>query len=166
MARETTYQQTEDISIDMETGELKTQKIQRKIVTREPHYIKLYCQDIGLIGGLSPMAAKVLFMLAINANYDNEVMTAKSHREAFAEAINKSAEEGQRKTSAESIRFVIGQLCEKDFIRKKSTGLHVLNPSYFARKSFKDVIDMQRSFSLHLKYSSENGREAIVNFGD
>jgi len=100
----------------------------------ETDYILVSLRHVEEFAGLSPMEAKVLLLLLHNVEKNNEVRTGKYYREVIADAINFHAEEGQRKTSPESIRFTIANLCKKNFLTKLSTGFHKLNPSIFFKE--------------------------------
>lgn len=110
------------------------------------------------------MACKVLFALAMNADYKNEVRTTVYDRKLIAEHLNASVPEGSKKTSEDSIRYLITQLCDSGFLVKKATGLHILNPKFFTKNNWVTTRETQEDFELRVRYSRNGGRTVEVNF--
>lgn len=155
------YRNESRTTIDADGVITETQISTQVSGNNEPTYIKMYCEDIGFYGGLSPMEAKVLFALAMMADFDNEVRASKYDREKIAELLNKGLEEGKG-TTAESVRFCIGGLVKARFLAKKATGLYILNPDYFSRKSWAKTRETKSTFEMHIRYSPENGRQTKI----
>lgn len=148
-------------SVDSDGVITKSETTTRMKGGNEPPYVKMYCDDIGFYGGLSPMESKVLFALAMSCNYENEVRGTKHDRQIIADFLNEGREDGQ-KTSAESVRFCIGGLIKAGFLAKKATGLYILNPDYFSRKSWVRTRETKATFEMHVRYSPESGREMKI----
>lgn len=141
----------ETISAD---GEIITSEKQFWKKSDEPQFIKLYCDDVGLLNKISPFESKVLLAMAMNADYNNEVHTSKSHRDLMAEYLN---------SSENSIQVTIYKLEKKGLIVKRCTGLYMLDPTWFTKQNWSKTKDLKKEFiKLTITYSEKNGREVEV----
>jgi hypothetical protein len=146
--------------IDGSTGEVTVQEKTFLKRSDEPSYIKLYCNDIAALKGISPMNSKVLFAIAMSTDYNNEVRAALADRQRIADSLNA---EGEGKTTAESVRVSIHQLCKAGFMTKKATGLYVLSPFFFTRTDWLGTVMKRKEFQMLIRYSEEQGRTISVS---
>lgn len=147
-------------TVDYLTGEIT--KVEKSFIKKndEPSFIKLYCNDIGALGGLSPMNSKVLFAVAMSADYNNEVRATLADRQRIADNLNHNA---SSKTTAESVRVSIHQLCKAGFMTKKATGLYVLSPFFFTKTDWLGTVSKRKEFQMLIRYSEEQGRTISVS---
>jgi hypothetical protein len=146
--------------VDYKTGEMISQEKTFIRKNDEPSYIKLYCNDIAALKGISPMNSKVLFAIAMSTDYNNEVRAALTDRQRIADSLNA---EGEGKTTAESVRVSIHQLCKAGFMTKKATGLYVLSPFFFTRTDWLGTVMKRKEFQMLIRYSEEQGRTISVS---
>jgi len=105
----------------------------------------------------------VLFAIAMSTDYNNEVRTTLADRQRMADSLNA---DGDGKTTAESVRVSIHQLCKAGFMTKKATGLYVLSPFFFTRTDWLGTVMKRKEFQMMIKYSADSGREISVSIKD
>lgn len=95
-----------------------------RIVEKEPPYMKLYLDDLGLLRKLSKMENLILHEIFKITQYNtNRVILNKFYRDE----ISKNLE-----IKDQTIRNAISKLSKLDFLIKQGTGVYILNPNYFA----------------------------------
>ena len=137
-----------------EDGEVITLEKQFWKNSDERPFIKMYCDDIGLLNKISPFETQVLLHLAMNADYRNEVQTNKSQRDKMAKDLN---------SSENSIQVTIYKLEKRNLIAKRCTGLYMLDPTWFTKNNWSKTKELKKDFiKMTITYSKANGRVVEV----
>jgi predicted transcriptional regulator len=120
---------------------------------KEPEFVKLYIDRIAAFKSISPADTKVLLVMASMADWDNEVRTPASERIEISKATG---------LGESTIRASIANLVGAGFIHKRAASLYLLDPSYFSKKSWNDIVKQKLSFEMRAKYSVEHGEQISV----
>lgn len=148
--------ETEVIITDRDTGEIiNTETIRTHAVEKEPDFIKLYLNDVGMLVGLSPYDQKVFLSLVKHMTYSNLVVLIKPVKEEICNelgiklnTINKAIDNLKNANLLMKYQGTDGQV-------KRSCWL--VNPYLAAKGTWTDI----RSIRLQIEYSSE-GRKVHV----
>jgi len=132
----------EKSKINNETGEIVEEvKHTTTRIPKEPNYIKVYIQAVGLLHNLPNSADKILFELIKYVNYDNEIIINKNVKERIAERLN---------ISLSRVNMYISDLTKKNFLIRKARGVYILNPYVFGKGNWKDIYELRKALQLNV----------------
>lgn len=128
---------------------LKTDRIKKQLVSKEPNFYKVYTDaicDISALFGLSPMETRVFTSLAKNMSYNNMVVLIKSVKEVLM------LDTGI--TSMNTINKSIQQLKNKGLIIPFAKSSYIINPDYVGKGRWEDI----EALKIQIEYKKK-GKE-------
>ena len=136
--------------IDHETGEILNEFKEHSFKTTEPSFIKMYLDDILSLTNINSTAKNVLFGLLKYMDYENRIDLASRQRKELAQILN---------TSIQTISNSLGVLIKKNILLKLDRGSYLMNPDYFAKGKWSDILKIK----ISIEYTPE-GRILITQF--
>ena len=125
-------------TLNQETGEIiKSEKTHTYKIPQEDSYIKIYIKDLQDITSLPNGLDKVIQELFRYTNYDNEILLTAGRRRKIAERL------GQQ---LNTINKYISKLIKAKVIIKDIESAYFLNPYYFGKGKWTDVIKKREDF--------------------
>lgn len=137
---------TERTVTDNLTGEIthsETHVIKTTQLGKEPAYVKMYINDIGLWQGLSGGETSVLYQIASAVDYDGIVSLTKYHKDKIKAVL---------KVSDGFIRNTLTKLVAKHILLKTEaySGVYKLNPYWFGKGDWKDIMEQRKAFVIQI----------------
>jgi len=143
-----TYLETRtEAKIDLKTGETREveQTTERTVkVEQEPSFIKLYLQDICKLNDIPKTGSKLLNELLKYTSYDNSILLPSAIKKDIAKRLN---------TSVGVLDNALSKLTKKGILKRKGTGVYVLNPFFFGKGKWTDIKKIRAAWEY-----SEEGR--------
>lgn len=132
--------------INQLTGEVlhsEKQVINVSKLDKEPPFVKMYINDIAMWQGLSSGEASILHHISSSVDYDGVVSLAKYHKDKIKDSLN---------VSDGFIRNTLSKLVSKNILLKteKYSGVYKLNPYWFGRGDWKDIIEQRKAFVIQI----------------
>ncbi|WP_278683920.1 replication/maintenance protein RepL [Paraclostridium bifermentans] len=136
---------------DTNTGENKSShKLTTSLVETEPHYVKLYLDDISTMFNLIQYEYNVLLCLCSIAEYGTGIIALNPY-------IKKEKIINPLGIKDQTLRNALKNLKDKKLILYVGRGTYRLNPQYIATGSWKDI----KALKLSIIYD-ENGKEIKI----
>lgn len=149
--------ETELIIADRMTGEImSSQKTTTHAVEKEPDFIKLYLQDVGVLMGLSPSDQKVFISLAKHMSYNNLVVLIKPIKEQMCKELNLSLNTINKTIDNLKNAQLLLKFQDEEGNEKRSCWR--VNPYLAAKGTWNDI----RAIRLQLDYSSEGRKVRVI----
>lgn len=128
------------------TGEIvhsETHTIQINRLEKEPPYVKMYINDIGVWQGLSSGETSILYSVSSAVDYDGVV-----HISTYLKAKIKK----QLGVTDGFIRNTIVKLAAKHILLKSGDfkSVYKLNPYWFGKGDWKDIIEQRKAFVVQI----------------
>jgi hypothetical protein len=128
------------------TGEVthsETHVINVKPLDKEPPYVKMYINDIGIWQGLSPGETAILYQVSSAVDYDGIVSLSKYHKDKIKKILD---------VSDGFIRNTLTKLVAKHILLKTEaySGVYKLNPYWFGKGDWKDIIEQRKAFVVQI----------------
>ncbi len=110
---------------------------------KEPPYVKMYINDIGLWQGLSQGETAILYQVSSAVDYDGIVSLSKYHKDKIKNLLN---------VSDGFIRNTLTKLVAKHILLRTEayTGVFKLNPYWFGKGDWKDIIEQRKAFVIQI----------------
>jgi hypothetical protein len=135
--------------IDQQTGEVIGGSVEKiGIVPKEPNFVKLYFNDIGLLNDLPKVSTGILYELVKRMDYNGEIMINMGIKKRIAKEIN---------VSLGSIKNSISIYIKKKILFRIDEGIYKANAYIFGRGEWSDI----RKIRLSIEYTPM-GREVVV----
>jgi len=135
--------------LDKETGEMLEHETNTEyVVPREPDYVKLYLNDLGILNNVSNSA--LLWVLIRKMNYDGEVFFVGNQTKKIC------AELGIKDSG---FWKQIKKMVDAEILIKQSRGVYMFNPYLIAKGKW---VDIER-IRMTVEYSNE-GRVIKTDF--
>lgn len=137
----TQYTTTDGLTGEILTSQQHTLKIER--LQKEPPFVKMYINDIGLWEGLSGGETSILYFVSSAVDYDGVVSVS---------PYLKGKIKAQLKVSDGFIRNTLVKLTAKHILIKSTeyTGVYKLNPYWFGKGDWKDIIEQRKAFVIQI----------------
>ena len=120
---------------DKDTGEvLDSEMFTTGVINKEPDFVKLYIKDIGRLLNLTKSDTGVLFCILSIIQYDNIFYAVVNNKLKIAEDTNMPMN-----TVNDSIR----NLHNAGLLIRKGKGEYLVNPTMFAKGSWKDIVQIR-----------------------
>lgn len=142
-----TRQVVETEMVDVETGEIKT--VSRMEVREYPieteNYVKLFCNCVSRLVGLSQSEANLFHQLIATMGYNNIVCLGGPARQIIAKAAN---------ISIKSLESAIKELRERKIIMPikmdgvVKRGWYIINPDYVAKGNIKQIESLKMMITI------------------
>ncbi len=148
--------------IDPQSGEIiNVRESEKEVfgVSPEPRYVKLYIDDLCLLTAVPSALKNVLLMLLHKLDYDGYVTLSKRYRLSICKELN---------VTEKTLRNRLNELVSKKLLVNEGINEYLINPNYFARGKWRDVLEQRKNFQLRITYSSK-GRTVetvVINDGD
>jgi len=137
------------ISKDLEDGQEYVTGFNYAV--REPPFVKLYFQDIGVLHGLSKSDINVLHCFARDMYKDNTIFITVGYRIKVAEELD---------IRERTVLSALEELKSKNIMIKGTRrGSYIINPKLFIKALFKDIVNVV----MHIQYDKK-GRKFDVEF--
>lgn len=136
-------QQTQIIETD-ENGEIKT-KTETNVtkVPKEPHYIKLYLQDILYLKDMPRGLNPVLHVLLKNIQWgNNRLILNSSLKKQMAQSIG---------LSVATIEKAITHFVKAEIMFREDKGIYVFNPYLFGSGYWEDIREVRMNITYNLQ---------------
>lgn len=131
-------------TIDKQTGEV-LQTYSESVIPREPDFIKLYLDDIGVLKGIAAWTNSVLVELLKLMSYKNQIVLNSTVKHDIASDL---------KIAPKSIDNALGALVKQGILTRRGTGVYIASPMLFGRGEWKDI----RKLRLTIEYT-QKGRK-------
>lgn len=128
------------------TGEIthsETHVIKVNRLDKEPPYVKMYINDIGMWQGLSAGETSILYQVSSAVDYEGIVSLSKYHKDKIKNLL---------KVSDGFIRNTLSKLVAKHILLKTDaySGVYKLNPYWFGKGDWKDIIEQRKAFVIQI----------------
>jgi len=141
------YLETEEI-IDNETGEIKESKKFSKVsIPKEENYIKIYIKHINYLNDLPNGLDPLIYGLIKRVGYNNQIVINSSIKREISKEIDKSFN---------TVNQYITKLVKSKIILRKDVGIYVLNPIFYGKGNWTDIIDLRKQLELTITYNDGN----------
>lgn len=140
-----------DRTVDHQTGEVTEQRTTR--VSRspaEPPYVKVYTDNVGSIEGLGAPQKTLLYELVLRLNYQGMILITPMERKRIIDKLG---------ISEKTFRNNLTAIVKSGLVIRHSPSDYEANPHYFARGSWKQILDRQQDFELRIRYKADGRRE-------
>lgn len=150
--------------VDADTGEVRNIVRHERHVTRsvegEPHFIKVYLNDIARLNGIQAKAIQVLFELLSMMDYRNQISLSAGKKKEMCEKLDiwSRRSNGATELGVNILDQQIHRLVKGGFLSRKDKGVYVANPDLFGRGRWGDI----RKIRLSIEYT-EDGRFLITD---
>jgi hypothetical protein len=141
------YLETEE-KIDNKTGETsETKKFSKISIPKEENYIKIYIKHINYLNNLPNGLDPLIYALIKRVGYNNQIIINSSVKRQIADDIDKSFN---------TINQYITKLVKYKIILRKDTGIYVLNPVFYGKGSWTDIVELRESLEINITYKEGN----------
>ena len=146
--------ETRTTVIDHNTGEVKSD-ISAKVVQlrpevlEEPKFVKVYLKDISNLSGLPLAVQPLLFEIMAKVDYKGILSISANFRKELCEYLN---------ISRPTLRNRLAILTKKGIMKSVGGGDYEMNPDYFAKGTWKDIVLRKKNFKLEIEYSISRKR--------
>lgn len=130
--------------IDKQTGEV-IQTYTESVLPKEPDFIKLYLDDIGMLKGIPTWTNSVLTELLKLMSYKNQIVLNSTVKHDIASDL---------KIAIKSVDNALGLLVKQGILTRRGTGVYIASPLLFGKGEWKDI----RKLRLTIEYSQEGRR--------
>ena len=147
--------------IDFETGEIKSSNEVRKTfsVSKEPAFVKMYLDDLGMLHGLSRSNISVLHSLLKHMNFaDDDIPQAVLINSFLKKQI---LMENPNLNHTQTVTNSISELKKAGILEELGRGAYRFNPFLFGRGEWKDI-EKLREIKVTLVYD-ETGKSMSVD---
>ena len=145
---------TETVVLDKETGEVATMsKTSTYSVEGEPPFIKLYINAVAKLSGLPDGSKSTLFELIKLVDYDGRIILNAGIKRIIAKNIG---------VKPHTIANTLTQLIKSNIISRIDTGIYLMNPFYFARGKWNDIMKSRINYVKISMMYSERGEEISI----
>ncbi|RZK38469.1 MAG: hypothetical protein EOO61_07940 [Hymenobacter sp.] len=127
--------------LDKQTGEL-LQTYTEAVVPKEPDFIKLYLDDIGMLKNIPTWTNSVLFELLKLMSYKNQIVLNSTVKHDIASDLG---------IATKSVDNALGLLVKQGVLTRRGTGVYIASPMLFGKGEWKDI----RKLRLTIEYSKE-----------
>jgi predicted transcriptional regulator len=142
-------QVTETTLMDSTTGEvLQMRREEKRKVSREPDFIKLYLNNIMLLNSVPQQKTDVLYLLLTRMNYKNEIVLVSGIKKEMAEELN---------CSLATIDKSLSLLVDKGVLKRKDRGIYIANPHLFGRGQWTEIEQLRLSLEFTKNYTKIGG---------
>lgn len=146
-------QEYKETVVDGSTGEVLEERRSNVVnLPAEPPYVKLYIDDLTAILQLPTTCKGLIYALIKQLNYDGLITLNASARRRIASSLG---------IGEPTLRNYITQLQQRGVIKRVDRGEYMMNPQYFARGSWVDVMRQRENYyKLQVTYTPD-GRRTI-----
>jgi len=138
----------ESTVVDHKTGEVYSEEKVVQFPT-EPAYVKLYLDDLGALLQLPGKTSALLHALVRGMDYDGCITLSTKKREIICDQVG---------LKRNSLCNSIAALVKSGILVKETRSDYVVNPAYFARGKWSDIVRKRRNFSMKVEYSADGSR--------
>ena len=132
-------------SINHETGEVfEEQEIKKTHIPNEDSYIKIYLRDVNYLHNLPGGLENITYELLRLVNYNNEIIVNSAVKRQIAEKIDKKFN---------TVNQYITKLVHYDILIRKDTGIYILNPLFYGKGKWQDILKLREDLELNIIYS-------------
>jgi len=136
-----------------QSGEVHRKEIfQSYSLPAEDDYIKIYIKHINYLSNLPSGLESLIYELIKTMNYGNQIILNSHIKRGIAENIGKSFN---------TVNQYITKLSESKIIIREGRGIYYLNPLFYGKGKWKDIIHLRESLEVKIEY--ENGVYKITH---
>ena len=140
MRKTITYENVEHTQTLDANGNLKEQTRKSKSKTKvetEPHFIKLYIQDICLLNKIPMTGNHILNVLLTFMNYENEIILNSGIKRRITANLN---------ISMGTLDNNLSKLVKLNIMKRIDTGIYKLNPNLFGKGHWTDIKEIRATW--------------------
>lgn len=115
--------------------------------------MKMYLDDLSNMVGLPRSLHPLLFKLVEKIDYNGEISISSRFRENLCDAL---------KISRQTLRNRINLLTKHGIMVSLGGSDYVVNPKYFARGKWREIIQQRKDFELKIKYKADGTKEVTT----
>lgn len=137
-------------TVNHETGEVSrstTTSVSR--APQEPAYVKVYIDNVASMEGLLSSQKTVLYELILLLTYDGSIQITAMKRKAIIEKLG---------ISEKTFRNNMTAIVKSGLLIRHSPSDYEANPNYFARGSWREILERREEFELRIKYKANGDR--------
>lgn len=137
-------------TVNHETGEVSrstTTAVSR--APQEPAYVKLYIDNVASMEGLLASQKTVLYELVLLLTYDGSILLTALQRKKIIAKLG---------ISEKTFRNNLTAIVKSGLLIRHSPSDYEANPNFFARGSWKDIMERREDFELRIKYKASGER--------
>ncbi len=140
---------TETSIVDGSSGQLlQMRREEKRKVSREPDFIKLYLNNIMLLNSVPQQKTDVLYLLLTRMNYKNEIVLVSGIKKEMAEELN---------CSLATIDKSLSLLVDKGVLKRKDRGIYIANPHLFGRGQWTEIEQLRLQLEFTKDYTKIGG---------
>jgi len=134
----------EEFKINNETGEIQEKSTCRTIhLPREEDYVKIYINHINYLNNLPQGLDAIIYALLKRINYQNEIVINSAIKRQIAKELKKTFN---------TINQYITKLVQNDILIRVDTGIYYLNPIFYGKGSWKDILELRKKLEITIEY--------------
>ena len=135
-------------SIDKETGKVNRREEKKVVrIPQEEDYIKVYIKHINYIANIGNKYNSLIYQLMSYMNYRNDIVLVAAIKKEIAKELG---------LTLNTINRYITQLVEKDILIRKDIGMYILNPYFYGKGKYKDILELREELEINIKYDKNN----------
>jgi hypothetical protein len=145
--------ESEKVFIDHQTGEIK--QISHLKVLKfdpEPPFVKMYIDDLCALKSVPGSLKDVLTLMLRRLDYEGYVTLSQRIRNSICTELS---------ILQTTLSNRLSKLIKTDLIRRTGNNEFKVNPHYFARGSWRDIVEQRKAFTMTTTYSGA-GRSVSV----
>lgn len=138
-------------TVDHTTGEVTShQEDVEYNAPREPAYVKMYIHDLGDMLDIGKGSQSLMFELAQRIDYEGYVALNGALKKRMAEKLG---------IQTKTLRNYLSELVKAGMLRIEDTGMYEVNPKYFARGKWQDILERREAFTMRITYNPDGTRD-------
>jgi hypothetical protein len=136
-----------------DTGEIKEEENINVIkLPKEEDYIKVYIKHINYLNNLPTGTDTIIYSLIKRVNYDNEIYINNHLKKKISEETG---------LKLNTVNMYISKLVEKDVLIRIDRGVYILNPIFYGKGKWKDILNLREKLEIQVIY--EEGEYRIIH---
>ena len=143
-------QQTTVTHVDHTSGEVTSEQSTTVVAfPTEPPYIKMYIDDLCHLAGVSNADQSVLHLMLMKLDYEGYIFLSPRFRAHICDSLG---------ITPKTLRNRLSGLVKAEIIKSEYKSEYQVNPNYFARGDWRNVVEQRKAFSVTTTYDPVKGR--------
>jgi hypothetical protein len=137
---------TTKITEDADGNRLLTESEETIKLKTEEDYIKIYIKHINYLNNLPSGLDPLIYSLLPYMNYGNQIVINSAIKKKIAEQLGKKFN---------TINQYVSKLVDHSILIREDTGIYYLNPEFYGRGSWKDIVKLRKNLEININYSED-----------
>jgi len=126
-------------------GEVVTRSMTNTFkIPQEEDYVKLYLKHVHYLCNLPNGLDAVIYELLSKMNYENDIVLNAGIKKKIAKNIGKELN---------TVNQYISKLVHYGVLIRIDTGVYKLNPMFYGKGSWKNILELRESLEMNIQYS-------------